>query len=148
MTETPSIPQGFERLNRGGPFVAAIGALYCKRSEDGHIVIAARVEKSHTNMRGIAHGGMLATLADAALGIGLSIDCAGANSFVTVNLNTDFVDAAHPGDWVEAHIDIQRVTKRFAFANCILHVGDKRILRASGIFAVMRPLNRNARSDG
>jgi acyl-coenzyme A thioesterase PaaI-like protein len=61
-------------------------------------------------------------------------------SFVTVNLSTDFVAAAHPGDWVEAHIDIQRVGKRMAFANCYLQVGEERILRASGVFAVMAPL--------
>jgi acyl-coenzyme A thioesterase PaaI-like protein len=91
---------------------------------------------------------MLATQADCALSIGMSLACDGKQSFVTVNLTTDFVDAAHPGDWVEGQIDIQRITKRFGFANCYLQVGEKRILRASGVFAVMRALSQAQLSEG
>lgn len=134
-----ALPAGFVRLRRGGPFMAGLGPLYCRRS-DGKIVIGLRIAAQHTNMRGIAHGGMLATLADGALGIGLTLACDDKLSFVTVNLSTDFVAAARPGDWVEAHIDIQKVGKRMAFANCYLQVGEERILRASGVFAVMAPL--------
>jgi uncharacterized protein (TIGR00369 family) len=137
--DDPNVPPGFERLRRGGPFMASLGPLYCRRV-DGAIVIALRVEARHANMRGIAHGGMLATLADGALGIGLTLACEEKVSFVTVNLSTDFVAAARPGDWVEAHIDIQRIGKRMAFANCYLQVGEERILRASGVFAVMGAL--------
>jgi uncharacterized protein (TIGR00369 family) len=133
------VPPGFERLQRGGPYVAALGPLYCRRDGDD-IVIAMRIEQRHTNMRGIAHGGMLASLADCALSMGIAISCNDKQSFVTVNLTTDFVEAARPGDWVEGRLDIQKITQRFAFANCYLQVGDKRILRASGVFAVMKPL--------
>lgn len=136
-----AIPAGFERMRRGGPFIAGLGPLYCRRNVDaGEIVIAMRVKPEHTNMRGIAHGGMLASLADAALGLGLTLHCDGRHSFLTVNLSTDFIDAARPGDWVEAHVDIERIGMRVAFANCWLQVGGKRILRASGVFTVMKPL--------
>ena len=143
-----TVPDGFLRLDRGGPYIAALGPLYHRRCADGQIVIAMRVETGHTNMRGIAHGGMLATLADCALSIGMNLACDGKQSFVTVNLTTDFADAAHPGDWIEAPLDIQRVGQRFAFANCYLTVGEKRILRASGVFAVMPALKRADLSDG
>jgi uncharacterized protein (TIGR00369 family) len=136
--DTPA-PPGFERLRRGGPYVAALGPLYCRRDGDG-VTIGMRIEQRHTNMRGIAHGGMLSSLADTALSMGMSIACDGRHSFVTVNLSTDFVEAARPGDWVEGHIDVQRIGGRMAFANCYLQVGDRRILRASGVFAVMAPL--------
>jgi uncharacterized protein (TIGR00369 family) len=132
-------PPGFERLQRGGPYVAALGPLYCRR-EDGAITIGMRIEQRHTNMRGIAHGGMLASLADSALGIGLTLYCDGRHSFVTASLSTDFIDAARPGDWVEAHVDVQRIGNRMAFANCYLEVEGRRILRASGVFAVMKAL--------
>ncbi|MGJ7918578.1 PaaI family thioesterase [Massilia sp. LXY-6] len=134
------VPPGFEKLQRGGPYVAAMGPLYFRRA-DAVVVIAMRVAQRHTNMRGIAHGGMLASLADSALGIGMTIACEGRHSFVTVNLSTDFVEAARPGDWIEAHIDVQRIGSRMAFANCYLQVEDRRILRASGVFAVMAPLS-------
>ena len=97
---------------------------------------------------GIAHGGMLASLADRALGIGLTLYCEGRHSFVTVNLGTDFVDAARPGDWVEAHVDVQKLGGRIAFANCFLQVGPKRILRASGVFAVINALSPEQLASG
>jgi len=150
MTSHDSItdaPPGFERLKRGGPYMANLGDLYCSR-EGGAIVIGMRITENHTNMRGIAHGGMLASLADSALGLGLTMHCEGRQSFVTVNLSTDFIDAARPGDWVEAHVDIQKLGGRVAFANCQLQVGGKRILRASGVFAVMNALTPEQLAKG
>jgi uncharacterized protein (TIGR00369 family) len=127
--------------------MAGLGPLYVRRAGNA-VTIAMRVEQRHTNMRGIAHGGMLASLADSALGIGMSIACEGRHSFVTVNLSTDFVEAARPGDWVEGHIDVQRIGSRMAFANCYLQVADRRILRASGVFAVMAPLTPEQQAAG
>lgn len=133
------VPPGFERLLRGSPFVAALGQLYYRRDGEA-VVIAMRIEERHTNLRGIAHGGMLASLADCVLTLGMSISCDGRHTFVTANLNTDYIDAARPGDWVEGHVDVLRIGRRMAFANCYMQVGDKRILRASGVFATMPPL--------
>jgi len=142
------IPEGFKLVNRGGPFIAMLGPLYYRKREQGTSVIALRIEERHLNIRGIAHGGMLVTLADSALGIALSMSRTPPQPMVTVNLTTDFVDSAHPGDWVEAHVDIQRVGKRMAFANCYLHVGEKRILRASGVFALMPPVKPKENFEG
>ena len=141
------VPAGFERLKRGGPYMANLGDLYCSR-ENGAIIIGMRITENHTNMRGIAHGGMLVSLADSALGLGLTMHCEGRQSFVTVNLSTDFIDAARPGDWVEAHVDIQKLGARVAFANCYLQVESKRILRASGVFAVMNALTPEQLAKG
>ncbi|MEK7736279.1 MAG: PaaI family thioesterase [Pseudomonadota bacterium] len=139
MTDPLPIPDGFRLLSRGGPILAMLGPLYYRKDAQDRSVIALRIEEKHLNIRGIAHGGMLVTLADSALGIALSMSQTPPQAMVTVNLSTDFADSAHSGDWVEAHVDIQRVGKRMAFANCYLHVGEKRILRASGVFALMPP---------
>lgn len=141
------VPPGFTRLKRGGPFMANLGDLYCSR-ENGAIVIAMRISEHHTNMRGIAHGGMLSSLADSALGIGLTLHCDARHSFVTVSLSTDFIAAVHPGEWVEAHVDVQKLGGRVAFANCFLQVGTRRILRASGVFAVMNALSPEQLASG
>lgn len=133
------IPAGFERLQRGGPYMAGLGDLYL-RQEDGQIVIAMHVNERHTNMRGIVHGGMLASLADTALGIGLTLSCEARHSFVTVSLTNDYLEAARPGDWLEAHVQVDRIGGRVAFAGCRLQVGEKLVLRATGVFAVMAPL--------
>ena len=141
------VPPGFERIKRGGPFVAGLGELYYRRN-GADIVIALRVTQRHTNMRGIAHGGLLASLADTALGIGLTLWCEGKQSFVTVSLTTDFLAAARPGDWVEAHVQVERIGGRVAFAGCHLEAGGKRLLRATGVFAVMAPLTAEQLAAG
>jgi uncharacterized protein (TIGR00369 family) len=133
------VPEGFERLKRGGPYMASLGPMYLRR-EPGKILIAMRMGDRHANMRGIVHGGMLASLADSSLGLGLALSCEHRHSFVTVNLSTDFIGAARPGDWVEAHVNIARIGSRVAFADCEMMVDNKRILRASGVFAVMKAL--------
>jgi uncharacterized protein (TIGR00369 family) len=147
MSETLEIPEGFKPLNRGGPFLSQLGPLYLKKDGERYIV-ALRIEDRHTNIRGIAHGGMLLTLADSALGIVLSTSRTPPQPMVTVNLSTDFVESANPGDWVEAHVDIQRIGNRLAFANCYLMVGERRILRASGVFALMPPVKPKENFEG
>jgi uncharacterized protein (TIGR00369 family) len=131
----PQVPDGFEPVLRGSPFVQLIGPIFHKMMDDGRHIVGIRIEERHTNIKGIAHGGMLATLADSALGIAIALENSDRKAMVTVNLSTDFVEAAYPGDWVEADVDLQRIGGRLAFANCYLKVGEKRILRASGVFA-------------
>ena len=67
---------------------------------------------------------------------------------VTVSLTTDFIESACPGDWVEAHVDVLRIGKRLAYANCYLHVGERRILRASAVFAVVPEVKPKEESEG
>jgi uncharacterized protein (TIGR00369 family) len=150
------VPEGFVRLDRGGPFLASIGPLYAKQPErdgpasagGGTVVIALRIEERHLNTRGIAHGGMLVTLADSALGIAIATSLDPPRSFVTANLSVDFFAGAREGDFVEAHVDIEKVGARLAFATCFLQVGPRRILRASGIFATVTKAKAKERFEG
>jgi uncharacterized protein (TIGR00369 family) len=135
----PRIPEGFRRIERLSPFNALVGPLYERR--DGETVsIGLAIEARHTNSRGICHGGVLATLADLALGYAMlakSGETGGQRQggFVTAHLAVDYAGAAKAGDWVESRAQIQRVGSRLAFANCYLVVDEKPIVRASAIFA-------------
>ena len=134
-----AIPEGFRAIERLSPFNALVGPLYERRHGDA-VSIGLRIEAKHTNSRGICHGGVLATLADLALGYAM-LAKSGAmgdkpqGSFVTAHLAVDYAGAARPGDWVESKTEIQRVGTRLAFANCYLISGGKPIVRASAIFA-------------
>jgi acyl-CoA thioesterase FadM len=59
----------------------------------------------------------------------------GKASFVTAHLAVDYAGSARVGDWIQSEVEIQRVGTRLAFANCYLVVGERRIVRASAIFA-------------
>jgi acyl-coenzyme A thioesterase 13 len=148
VSEPTDIPQGFKALRRGSsPFLTSLGPLYA-RSEGGSVTIGLRIEEKHLNTRGVAHGGMLVTLADSALGIVIAMSRSPPQPMVTVNLTADFADVARAGDWVEARVDVQKMGKRLAFASCHLWVGEKRILRASGIFAHVPPAGHEGPFEG
>ena len=69
VTGVAQIPEGFRLLGRvNSPFLSSLGPLYVKGEGSGGVV-AMRIDEKHLNTRGVAHGGMLVTLADSALGI-------------------------------------------------------------------------------
>ncbi|MFL6713132.1 MAG: PaaI family thioesterase [Sulfurifustis sp.] len=135
MTEA-DVPEGFQPLKRVAPFLEMVGPIYVK-SVDRSRIIAIRVAEKHLNMRGIVHGGMLVTLADSALGINLSYFQDPPRAMVTVSLSTDFLEPAMLGNWIEAHVRVDRTGMNLAFASCALQVGAKTILRSSGVFFIL-----------
>lgn len=128
-------PRGFRAIPRLSPFNALVGPLYLKRPRGTAVSIGLRIEKKHLNSRGICHGGVLATLADLALGYAIHGKSGGAAAFVTAHLAVDYAGAAREGDWVESRVEIQRIGSRLAFANCYLMSGGRGIVRSSAIFA-------------
>lgn len=129
------VPAGFAPIPRLSPFNALVGPLYQKRDGE-RFSVGVRIAEKHANSRGICHGGMLATLADLALGYAMVARSGREEGlFVTANLSIDFAGAAKVGDWIESAVDIQHSGSRLAFANCYLLCEGRRIVRASAIFA-------------
>ena len=148
MSEAADVPVGFKALQRrNSRFLSALGTLYTK-GDGKDVVIGMRIDERHLNTRGVAHGGMLVTLADSALGIAIALSRTPPHPMVTVSLTADFADVARAGDWVEARVDLQKLGKRFAFASCHLWVGERRILRASGVFAHVAPTGGEGPFEG
>lgn len=129
------VPAGFKPLPAASPFNELVGPLHERRGE-GSISLGLRVGKRHSNSRGICHGGVLATLADLALGYGLMAKTGSRSGFVTAHLDIDYAGAAELGDWIHSEVEVQRVGSRLAFATGYLCVGARRIVRMSGIFAL------------
>ena len=129
------LPRGFKALERMSPWNSLVGPLYARRRRGKELSIGLLVETKHTNSRGICHGGVLATLADLSLGYAMHVKTAGKGGFVTAHLAVDYAGSAKAGDWIESAVEIQRMGARLAFANCYLLSGERRIVRASAIFA-------------
>ena len=131
MTE---LPQGFRPLENLSPFNALVGPLY-ERRDGERISIGLRIEEKHTNSRRICHGGVLATLADLALGYAMLASAGTDKAFLTAQLSIDYAGAARLGEWIESEVEVQRIGARLAFANGYLVCEGKRIVRASALFA-------------
>ena len=142
------IPDGFQPLKRGGGYLVSLGPWYYRRDDKNQIVLAIRIEDRHCNIRHIAHGGFLVSMFDTALGIVVSSSREPPQPIVTVSLTTNFVSAAEPGDWVEAHVDLDRMGGRLAYASCTLVCGERVIMTGTGVFALMKPAVPKERTDG
>ncbi|AMR80852.1 PaaI family thioesterase [Cupriavidus nantongensis] len=130
------VPEGFVPLRRMSGYMAGFGQLYLHA---GRRTLAVRIDENHLNNLGIPHGGMLATLADTAIGMMMSLETGRAKSAVTVNLSLDYLDSARPGDWVEARVEFDKLGSRLRYGNCRLFSGERCLLRATAIFAVLAP---------
>ena len=98
-------------------------------------MVGVRIQPKHANARSIAHGGLLMTLCDIALGYRTTRSQTPSPMLTTASVKADFAGSAKIGDWVEAHVDVHKVGGRLAFANCYLKVGEERIVHASAVFA-------------
>jgi acyl-coenzyme A thioesterase 13 len=128
-------PEGFSSIFRTSPFLEAIGPIY-SRGKGEQFAVGLRVGEKHCNARGSAHGGVLATLCDIALGYAMAFSSDPPASLVTASMNIDFAGTAKLGDWIESSVQIQRKGSRLAFANCYLLVEAQRIVHASAVYMV------------
>jgi len=129
-------PAGFEPLEGIGPFAELIGPLLA-RGEGEERVLGLRIDERHLNAGGKAMGGLLATLVDFAIGRAVHAALDDDGGAVTVSLTTDFLGPAEPGEFVEAHTEVERLGGRLAFADCSLRVGDREVVRGRAVFAVL-----------
>lgn len=135
MTSVAVIPDGFVLYSEPSPFLDRIGPLYEREDADG-FAIGLLVLEQHCNRRGFAHGGLLVTLADIALGKTAERRSTPRITLLTTSLVYDFIDIARRGEWVEVQCDFYRTGREIAFANCYLRRSGDIIGRASGIFKV------------
>ena len=133
--DSPDPPAGFEPLFRTSPFLDTVGPFYYRKGPDDAFVVGLRVLPKHANARGGAHGGLLMTLLDIALGYRAALSETPPANLTTANLTADFAGGAKVGDWVEAHVDVQRIGGRLAFASAFLLVNGERVVRGSAVFA-------------
>lgn len=127
-------PPGFSVHSRQSPFLDLIGPLWSRRTDDG-LEFALAIDDRHVNARGLVHGGVLAALADVALGYAASSSQDPPAKLITASLTIDFAGSVELGETVVASTDVQRVGRRLAFANCYLRSGDRRVVRASAVFS-------------
>ncbi|MDX5366285.1 MAG: PaaI family thioesterase [Alphaproteobacteria bacterium] len=133
-TEHDNPPDGYVPSTSRGPYTTHNGPFYHKVTEEG-FWHGVRVKKRHCNSRGITHGGMLMAFADGLLGTAVWRET--QMVALTVRMNSDFLSSARPGDWLEGTARVTRATKSVAFCEAELFVGNRPVLKASGVFKIM-----------
>lgn len=94
----------------------------------------------HKNRRSVVQGGMLMTFADRAMG--MAARRANENRpQATVQLDVHFIDAAHMGDFVEAHCEVVRKTSSLIFVTGTLFTGSRVVATGNGVWKMLRDSN-------
>lgn len=122
----------------GEGFAAFIGPLWRRPGVgDAPPRFALLADERHTNHLGIVHGGMLMSFADSGLGITVW-ELIGRQPCVTIQFGIQFLDAARPGDFIEADVEVLRRTASVVFVRGILRCGERRIAAADGVWKLVR----------
>lgn len=136
-----AIPEGYELLQRtvGNTFAGLAGPFYAKR-QGREISLGLRIEERHLNSRGTCHGGLLATLADIALGYACVAAAgeAAPKNFVTIDLSIEYMAGSRAGDWLYSEVKVLNVDTRTAAAAGHLLVEGQPVARVSANFRMAR----------
>jgi len=131
-----AIPDGFEPHLRKSPLTDPWEPLYAKRT-DKAVILGLRLAKPHTNGRGLIHGGLIAALADNAMGHSCAQMMGGASSLVTISLAVDFVGTAEVGQWLAVESEVIKTGRTICFAQSLVKANDAVIARANASFRVV-----------
>lgn len=126
-----SVPTSFAPLVAPAGFVLHCGGFHVHEQLP---VLGLRVGEHLLNSVRIVHGGFLATLADTAFGVILKRQFDLPTPPLTVSLTLEYLGKVQQGEWLEAHVQVLKSGRSFISADCRLKVGERTVLRASGIF--------------
>ena len=134
------IPDGFHRHDRTSPLTAPWEPIFARREPD-RVRIGLEIRTEHTNSRGLLHGGLIAALADNAMGLSLGAYLsaqgrAPARGLVTTSLSIDFLGRAELGQWLEVNTTFTHAGKRHGVAQAFVTAGSEIIARANAAFSI------------
>ena len=136
-----SPPDGFTDMTRRSPMTDPWQPLYWREFED-RVQLGLWLAAPHTNARGLVHGGLIAALADNAMGytIKRQFEVAGRETagLVTVSLSVDFLGRASLGQWLEFDTDFVKPGGTICFARQIVRADAAPIARASATFKIVK----------
>jgi len=134
-----TLADGFEPHIRKSPLTNPWEPLYARKGE-GKIELGLVVAEPHTNSRGLLHGGLIAAMADNAMGLSCSQalvrDGVAASGLVTVSLGVDYLGRAQIGDWLVFDTDFVRTGRTLCFAGAQVTANGEPIARAHATFRV------------
>jgi uncharacterized protein (TIGR00369 family) len=134
---TTDIPDGFIRHDRPSPLTEPWEPIWSKRTERA-VIIALRLALPHTNSRGLAHGGLISSLADNAMGASCGHVLGGGTRLLTASLTVDFIGAATISQWLQVEPEVIKTGRTLCFAQCLVTADGVTCARASATFSVVQ----------
>jgi uncharacterized protein (TIGR00369 family) len=136
-----TIPEGFAPHVRKSPVTDPWEPLYARRGPE-RVELGVRLARAHCNSRGFIHGGVIAALADNAMGLSLGAalearDAKPAGGAVTVGLSVDYVGAGQIGQWLTVSPRVVKTGRTIGFVDALITADEEVIARANATFRVL-----------
>lgn len=132
-------PEGFELFTRPSPLLDPWRPLYAGAASD-RMILGLHLREPHTNSRATAHGGLVAAMADQAMGMScavrLKVDGVNVTNLWTTSLEIEYLGAAKIGQWVQFDTTFARVGKTLCYAECDVTADGETIARGHANFRV------------
>jgi uncharacterized protein (TIGR00369 family) len=132
---TVATPPGFSETRLSDPFEIHVGPAF-EQGDKGARRFAFRVDERHCNRSGVAHGGMLMTFADLALGQAVWDATDNAPS-VTLNMQTHFLAPAMAGELIEVVPQLTRRTRALVFMRGDFTAGGRMVMTAASVWKLL-----------
>jgi uncharacterized protein (TIGR00369 family) len=134
--QIPAPPEGFIKTSGRGPFTTHNGPYFHREIPGEATEQAFYALTRHANGLGLVHGGMLTAFMDGLLAA--AVYRATRTTSVTIHLSVDFLHMARVGEWVMGESRVTRATRDVAFVEGRAYVGHHDVIRASGVFKLMK----------
>ena len=124
------LPNGYKKIEQTESHISHIGQGFYKRNDSGNLVMAFWIRPENGNSGGVAHGGMLMSIADYCL-------CSAAmesreNYAATVSFRCEFIAPAKVGRLLEILPKIDKETKSLVFGQGKIICDGEVVLNFSG----------------
>ena len=133
-------PDPFSLHTRHSPLTTPWEPIYADVRGD-RWVLGVEIREPHCNSRGAPHGGLIAALADNAMGLSCGVVLTALNipsaGLVTVSLSLDYLAAAALGQWLEFDTDFIKPGRSLCFAEATVRADGKPVARAHATFKVV-----------
>ena len=131
---------GWKPLPRA-PLPGGLGVPWARREADRWLYGLLTTD-AHANPNGVLHGGVLMAFADHGLSV-LAWEAAERTLCTTIQLNTHFLDAARPGEFIALRGEVTKRTRGLVFLRGLISAQElhesRDIVAIDGIWRVLSP---------
>ena len=138
MRDARPVPEGYVVVEPDDPFERFSGVVWRRDTGDGRVEVGVLADTRHANEYGWVHGGVMMTMADAALCMNSRWHDP-AEGAITVSSTNNFVKGARIGEFLETRTRVIRRTGQFSFVNCDVVVGERVCLTSSAVVKRLLP---------
>jgi len=130
-------PEGYREHALQMGYADLIGPLY-RRIVDQQEWLGLRVEQRHRNRGAMAHGGLVASLADILIGRAAVKAREPRRGCLSVSLSLEYLSPAPLGCWLDGYATIDRAGGSLAVVSCRLFADGEPAAQARGVLKYLR----------